>query len=345
MKTMKAAVVHSFGQPLQIEEVPVPEVTAGQVLVKVVASGVCHTDLHAAEGDWPVKPSLPFIPGHEGVGYVAALGAGVKGIKEGDRVGVPWLHTACGHCEHCITGWETLCDEQQMTGYTVNGGYAEYVLADPNYVGQLPANIGFSEIAPVLCAGVTVYKGLKVLDCKPGDWVAISGVGGLGHLAVQYARAMGFHVIAVDVDDAKLALAKHLGAEMTINALTQDPVLEVQRALRGAHGVLVTAVSRSAFAQALGMLHKRGTMSLVGLPPGDFALPIFDVVLNAKTVRGSIVGTRKDLQEALAFAGDGLVHTTFTEDSLDHINTVLGRMKRGEIEGRVVMRIGDEVLA
>ncbi|GAA0749980.1 zinc-dependent alcohol dehydrogenase [Ideonella azotifigens] len=344
MKTMKAAVVHSFGQPLQIEEVPVPEVTAGQVLVKVVASGVCHTDLHAAEGDWPVKPSLPFIPGHEGVGYVAALGAGVKGIKEGDRVGVPWLHTACGHCEHCITGWETLCDEQQMTGYTVNGGYAEYVLADPNYVGHLPANIGFSEIAPVLCAGVTVYKGLKVLDCKPGDWVAISGVGGLGHLAVQYARAMGFHVIAVDVDDAKLALAKHLGAEMTINALTQDPVLEVQRALRGAHGVLVTAVSRSAFAQALGMLHKRGTMSLVGLPPGDFALPIFDVVLNAKTVRGSIVGTRKDLQEALAFAGDGLVHTTFTEDSLDHINTVLGRMKRGEIEGRVVMRIGDEVL-
>ncbi|HSI51788.1 MAG TPA: zinc-dependent alcohol dehydrogenase [Ideonella sp.] len=343
MKTMKAAVVHSFGQPLQIEEVPVPEVTAGQVLVKVVASGVCHTDLHAAEGDWPVKPSLPFIPGHEGVGYVAALGAGVKGIKEGDRVGVPWLHTACGHCEHCITGWETLCDEQQMTGYTVNGGYAEYVLADPNYVGQLPANIGFSEIAPVLCAGVTVYKGLKVLDCKPGDWIAISGVGGLGHLAVQYARAMGFHVIAVDVDDAKLALARHLGAEMTINALTQDPVLEVQRALRGAHGVLVTAVSRSAFAQALGMLHKRGTMSLVGLPPGDFALPIFDVVLNAKTVRGSIVGTRKDLQEALAFAGDGLVHTTFTEDSLDHINTVLGRMKRGEIEGRVVMRIGDEI--
>jgi len=342
MPMMKAAVVHAFGKPLQIDEVPVPEVTPGQVLVKVIASGVCHTDLHAADGDWPVKPTLPFIPGHEGVGYVAATGAGVKGIKEGDRVGVPWLHTACGHCEHCITGWETLCDEQQMTGYTVNGGYAEYVLADPGYVGHLPANVGFGEIAPVLCAGVTVYKGLKVLDCKPGDWVAISGIGGLGHFAVQYAKAMGFHVIAVDIDDAKLELAARLGADMTINAHTQDPVREVQRAIRGAHGVLVTAVSRSAFSQALAMLHKRGTLSLVGLPPGDFALPIFDVVLNAKTVRGSIVGTRKDLQEALAFAGEGKVHTIFTEDRLDNINAVFARLKRGDIEGRIVMRIGDD---
>ncbi len=343
MKMMKAAVVHTFGQPLQIESVPIPEVLDGQVLVKVVASGVCHTDLHAANGDWPVKPTLPFIPGHEGVGYVVALGAGVKGVKEGDRVGVPWLHTACGRCEHCITGWETLCDEQQMTGYTVNGGYAEYVLADPGYVGQLPANVGFAEIAPVLCAGVTVYKGLKVLDCKPGDWVAISGIGGLGHFAVQYAKAMGFHVIAVDIDDAKLALATRLGADMVVNAKSQDPAVEVQRAIRGAHGVLVTAASRTAFSQALAMLHKRGTMSMVGLPPGDFALPIFDMVLNAKTVRGSIVGTRKDLQEALAFAGEGKVHTTYSEEKLDNINAVFARMSKGEIDGRVIMRIADDV--
>ena len=340
MPLMKAAVVHEFGRPLEIEEVPVPEVPPGQILVKVVASGVCHTDLHAADGDWPVKPTLPFIPGHEGVGFVAAVGAGVKRVREGDRVGVPWLHTACGHCEHCMTGWETLCDEQQMTGYTVNGGYAEYVLADPGYVGLLPGNVGFSEIAPVLCAGVTVYKGLKVLECKPGDWVAISGIGGLGHMAVQYAKAMGFHVIAVDVDAAKLDLATRLGADMVVNAQTQDPAVEVQRALKGAHGVLVTAVSRSAFSQGLGMLHKRGTLSLVGLPPGDFPLPIFDVVLGAKTVRGSIVGTRMDLQEALAFAGEGKVHTTFTEDRLDNINRVFGRMKQGDIEGRVVLRIG-----
>ncbi|KAF1855614.1 hypothetical protein Lal_00008645 [Lupinus albus] len=336
---MKAAVVHEFGKPLVIEEVPVPEVPPGQVLVKVVASGVCHTDLHAADGDWPVKPSLPFIPGHEGVGYVAAVGAGVTHVKEGDRVGVPWLHTACGHCEHCITGWETLCDSQQMTGYTVNGGYAEYVLADPGYVGKLPDTLEFAPAAPVLCAGVTVYKGLKVLECKPGDWVAISGIGGLGHMAVQYAKAMGFHVIAVDVADEKLALAKTLGADVTLNAAQVDPVAEIQKQIKGAHGILVTAVSRSAFSQALGMLHKHGTMSLVGLPPGDFGLPIFDVVLNAKTVRGSIVGTRKDLEEALAFAGEGKVKTHYSTDRIENINDIFGRMKAGHIDGRIVLNI------
>src|SRR6185369_6248356 len=252
MPKMKAAVVHAFGKPLAIEEVPVPEVARDRVLMKVAACGVCHTDLHAAEGDWPVKPPLPFIPGHEGVGYVAKVGAGVSWVKEGDRVGVPWLHTACGHCEYCITGWETLCDSQQMTGYTVNGGYAEYVLADPGYVGKLPDNLEFAPAAPVLCAGVTVYKGLKVLDCKPGDWVVISGIGGLGHMAVQYARAMGFHVIAVDVSEEKLALARSLGVAETINAMTDDPVERVQQNIRGAHGVLVTAVSRSAFSHAIG---------------------------------------------------------------------------------------------
>ncbi|WP_412478192.1 alcohol dehydrogenase AdhP [Azonexus sp. IMCC34839] len=336
---MKAAVVHAYGQPLVIEEVAIPDVPPGKILVKIEASGVCHTDLHAADGDWPVKPPLPFIPGHEGVGYVAKVGAGVTWVKEGDRVGVPWLHTACGHCEHCITGWETLCDEQQMTGYTVNGGYAEYVLADPAYVGKLPGNLEFAPAAPVLCAGVTVYKGLKGLDCKPGDWVVVSGIGGLGHMAVQYAKAMGFHVIAVDVADDKLALATSLGADEVINAMTQDPVQLVQQNIRGAHGVLVTAVSRTAFGQAVGMLHKRGTMSLVGLPPGDFDLPIFDVVLNAKTVRGSIVGTRKDLQEALEFAGEGKVKSHYSMDTLDNINDIFGRMKAGQIDGRIVVTV------
>ncbi|TIV93830.1 MAG: zinc-dependent alcohol dehydrogenase, partial [Mesorhizobium sp.] len=190
-KTMKAAVVRQFGKPLVIEEVQVPTPGAGQILVKIAATGVCHTDLHAAEGDWPVKPKPPFIPGHEGVGHVVAVGSGVKHVKEGDRVGVPWLYTACGHCRHCLGGWETLCEEQQNTGYSVNGSFAEYVLADPDYVGHLPGNISFTEIAPILCAGVTVYKGLKVTDTKPGEWVVISGIGGLGHLAVQYAKAMG----------------------------------------------------------------------------------------------------------------------------------------------------------
>ncbi|AZO16402.1 alcohol dehydrogenase AdhP [Mesorhizobium sp. M2A.F.Ca.ET.043.05.1.1] len=336
-KTMKAAVVRQFGKPLVIEEVQVPTPGAGQILVKIAATGVCHTDLHAAEGDWPVKPRPPFIPGHEGVGHVVAVGSGVKHVKEGDRVGVPWLYTACGHCRHCLGGWETLCEEQQNTGYSVNGSFAEYVLADPDYVGHLPGNISFTEIAPILCAGVTVYKGLKVTDTKPGDWVVISGIGGLGHLAVQYAKAMGLNVIAVDIDDAKLDLAKRLGAALAVNARQADPAAFVKKEVGGAQGVLVTAVSPKAFEQALGMVGRGGTVSLNGLPPGDFALSIFDTVLNGVTVRGSIVGTRLDLQEALDFAGDGKVKATIETERLENINDIFSRMHKGDIQGRIVI--------
>jgi propanol-preferring alcohol dehydrogenase len=338
-RKMRAAVVHEFGRPLRIEEVDVPEVRPGRILVKIEASGVCHTDLHAASGDWPVKPSLPFIPGHEGVGYVSAVGAGVTHVKEGDRVGVPWLHTACGHCKYCMSGWETLCGGQQNTGYSVNGGFAEYVLADPTFVGRLPEGLEFAAAAPILCAGVTVYKGLKETDTRPGDTVVVSGIGGLGHLAVQYAKAMGLHVIGVDIADDKLQLAREMGADLAINAATQDAVAEVQRACGGADGVLVTAVSPKAFEQAVAMLGKRGTMSLVGLPPGTFPLSIFDTVLNRKTIRGSIVGTRLDLVEALQFAGEGKVACHYSTDKLEHINAIFERMRAGKIDGRVVLTV------
>jgi propanol-preferring alcohol dehydrogenase len=334
---MKAALVRQFGKPLVIEEVPVPRPGPGQIVVKIAATGVCHTDLHAANGDWPVKPKPPFIPGHEGAGQVVAVGTGVKNVKEGDRVGVPWLYTACGHCVHCLGGWETLCERQQNTGYSVNGSFAEYVLADPDYVGHLPANVGYVEIAPVLCAGVTVYKGLKLTDTRPGDWIAISGIGGLGHMAVQYAKAMGLNVVGVDIDDAKLNLAEKLGAAFTVNALKADPATAIKKEIGGAQGVLVTAVSPKAFQQALGMVCRGGTVSLTGLPPGDFPLSIFDTVLNGITVRGSIVGTRLDLQEALGFAGDGKVQATVSTASLDDINDVFARMQHGEIEGRIVL--------
>src|SRR5207344_2996610 len=228
-------------KPLTIDEVPVPEPGDGMIQVAIQASGVCHTDLHAAEGDWPVKPNPPFIPGHEGVGFVSGVGKGVRHVKEGDRVGVPWLYTTCGHCRHCLGGWETLCTEQLNTGYSVNGGFAEYVVADPSYIGHLPVDLPFAEVAPVLCAGVTVYKGLKVTDTKPGDWVVISGIGGLGHMAVQYAKAMGLNVIGVDVDDSKLDLAKKLGASLAVNARKADPVAFIKKEVGGAQGVLVTA--------------------------------------------------------------------------------------------------------
>ena len=336
-KTMKAAVVRAFGQPLVIEEVPVPRPGAGDVLVKIEACGVCHTDLHAAEGDWPVKPNPPFIPGHEGVGHVVAVGAGVDHVKEGDRVGIPWLYSACGYCEHCLGGWETLCESQQNTGYSVNGGFAQYALANAGYVGRLPAQIGFIEIAPVLCAGVTVYKGLKVTDTRPGDWVVISGVGGLGHMAVQYAKAMGLNVAAVDVDEDKLRLARQLGALVTVNAATTDPAAYLKKEIGGAHGALVTAVSPKAFEQAIGMVRRGGTVSLNGLPPGQFPLDIFGMVLNGITVRGSIVGTRLDLQESLDFAAMGKVKATVASDRLENINDIFARMHKGQIEGRIVL--------
>ena len=338
-KTMQAAIVREFGKPLIIEETAIPTPGPGQILVKIAATGVCHTDLHAVSGDWPVKPQPPFIPGHEGVGHVAAVGSGVKHVKEGDRVGVPWLYTACGHCRHCLAGWETLCEEQKNTGYSVNGSFAEYVIADPDYVGHLPGKVDFVEVAPVLCAGVTVYKGLKVTDTKPGDWVVISGIGGLGHMAVQYAKAMGLNVLAVDVDDSKLQLAKRLGAALAVNARTTDPVAFVKKTIRGARGVLVTAVSPKAFEQALNMADRGGTVALNGLPPGDFSLSIFDTVLNGITVRGSIVGTRLDLQEALDFANDGKVKATVEVAKLGNINGVFDRMRAGKIDGRIVLNM------
>ncbi|AXW88065.1 zinc-dependent alcohol dehydrogenase [Lonsdalea britannica] len=334
---MKAAVAKAFGQPLVIEQVPVPEVGPGQILVKIAATGVCHTDLHAVEGDWPVKPNPPFIPGHEGVGHVVKIGAGVTHLKEGDRVGVPWLYSACGHCDYCLDGWETLCEKQQNSGYSVNGSFAEYCLADANYVGILPDDVEFNEIAPILCAGVTVYKGLKMTDTKPGDWVVISGIGGLGHLAVQYAKAMGLNVAAVDIDDSKLAFAKRLGATVTVNAKSTDPVAYLKKEIGGAHGVLVTAVSPKAFEQAIGMARRGGTIALNGLPPGKFDLSIFDMVLDGITVRGSIVGTRKDLQESLDFASKGKVKANIAVEPLENINDIFARMHAGKIEGRIVV--------
>lgn len=340
-RTMKAAVVKAFGQPLSLEEVPVPTPGAGEVLVKIVASGVCHTDLHAADGDWPIKPTPPFIPGHEGTGVVAALGPGVTGLKEGDPVGIAWLHDACGSCEYCITGWETLCGSQRNSGYGVNGSFAEYALGAAAYVGRLPDRPDFAALAPILCAGVTTYKGIRETDTRPGEWLVVSGVGGLGHMAVQYAKAMGLRIVAVDISDEKLALARASGADAAFDARSPTFISDViEQTGGGAHGVLVTAVSVPAFSQALKVVRRKGTISLVGLPPGEFPTPIFDVVLKRITIRGSIVGTRKDLAEALQFAADGRVKAHIHRTTLDKINDVFADMKRGNVDGRMVLDIG-----
>jgi len=336
---MRVALVEEFGKPLVFRDWDIPSPGPGQIVVKTEACGVCHTDLHAAQGDWPVRPTPPFIPGHEGVGRVWAVGAGVTTVKEGDRVGVPWLYSACGHCEYCLSAWETVCPQAQFGGYTKNGGFAEYILADPDYVARIPEGLSAREAAPLICAGVTSYKGIKVTEARPGEWIAISGIGGLGHLAVQYAKAMGLRVCAVDIDDAKLLHAKQLGAELLINAKSEaDPIATLKQGTDGgAHGVLITAPSLSAFKQGIAMTRRRGTCALVGLPPGEFPVPLFDVVASCITIRGSFVGTRADMAEALALAVQGKVKADIELQPLSAINSVFDRLQHGDVASRVVL--------
>ncbi len=339
---MQAAVVTAFKKPLEIQEWVIPTPGPGQILVKTEACGVCHTDLHAANGDWPLKPNPPFIPGHEAIGIVVAMGAGVTIVKEGDRVGVPWLYSACGHCEYCLSAWETVCDEAKFGGYTQNGGFAEYVLADPNYVAHIPKGLGPKEAAPLICAGITTYKGIKQTEARPGDWIAVSGCGGLGHLAIQYAKAMGLLVCGVDIEDSKLDHAKQLGADLVINAKTDDPAAILKKETGGgAHGVLITAPSLPAFKQGVAMTRKRGICVLVGLPPGTFPLEVFSLVASAITVRGSFVGTRKDMAECLDFAADGKVKADIELQPLASINTVFERLEHGDVASRVVLDFTD----
>jgi len=259
-------------------------------------------------------------------------------VKEGDRVGVPWLYSACGHCEFCLAAREPVCAEAQFGGYTKNGGFAEYIVADPNYVAHIPAHLAARDAAPLICAGITSYKGIKETQARPGEWVVVSGVGGLGHLGIQYAKAMGLHVCAVDIDDGKLAHAKRLGADAMVNAKDGDAIAAVRKATGGgAHGVLITAPSLGAFKQGVGMTRKCGTCVLVGLPPGEFPTPLFDVVANCITIRGSFVGNRRDMAEALAFAADGKVKADIELQPLSAINSVFHRLAHGDVPSRVVL--------
>ena len=333
---MKAAVVTAFHQPLAIEDRPIPEPGTGQVVVKIEASGLCHTDIHAANGDWPVKPSPPFVPGHEGVGTVTRVGAGVTRLQEGDRVAIPWLGWACGECEYCTSGWETLCEKQLNSGYGIDGGWAEYAVASAAYVGKVPAAIDAFEAAPLTCAGVTTYKAVKVSGARSSDLVAIFGVGGLGHLALQYALIAGAQVVAVDLFDEKLALARELGAAYTVNARNEDPAAAI-KALGGADAAISLAVSPKAFEQAYGSLRRGGTLVFVGLPADNFIqLPIFETVLNGTQVRGSIVGTRVDLQEVFDLHAAGKTEVVYEKRQLEQVNEAIKEVESGQVKARLV---------
>jgi len=336
---MKAAVVHSFTEPLRFEEVETPVPGAGDVLVRIEASGLCHTDIHAAHGDWPVKPTPPFIPGHEGVGIVEQLGAGVTRVAVGDRVAVPWLGYACGSCDHCVSGWETLCTEQRNTGYSVDGGFAEYVKASGDFVVRVPDGVDPLDAAPLTCAGVTTYKAVKVSGARSSDLVAVFGIGGLGHLAVQYARIAGASVVAVDLQDDKLALARELGAEFTVNAAKEDPAAVIQ-ALGGADAAIALAVAPKAFRTAYDSLRRGGTLVFVALPAENgVEIPIFETVLNGITIVGSIVGTRTDLREVFELHAAGRTRVIREERPLAEVNEAIADVEAGRVPARVVFEL------
>ena len=335
-ETMTAAVVEDFTKPLVVKRVPKPVPGAHEILVRVETTGLCHTDIHAAHGDWPVKPRPPFIPGHEGIGIVEEVAPDVDDVAIGDRVAMPWLGYACGRCDYCVSGWETLCLQQRNTGYSIDGGFAEYVKADGRYVVKVPDGVDPVDAAPLTCAGVTTYKAIKVAGTRPSDLVAIFGVGGLGHLALQYARIAGGRVIAIDLHDEKLALAKDLGAEFTVNAAREDPVEAIQH-LGGADQAIALAVAPAAFQQAYGSLRRGGTLVFVALPPENTVeLPIFETVLNGITVVGSIVGTRVDLREVFELHAAGLTKVVSEVRPLESVNESIAEVEAGSVPARIV---------
>jgi propanol-preferring alcohol dehydrogenase len=336
---MKAAVVTDFHSPLEIQDLPIPEPGPGEVLVRIETSGLCHTDIHAAHGDWPVKPTPPFIPGHEGIGIIEKLGAGVITRAVGDRVAIAWLGYACGECRYCIGGWETLCLKQENSGYSVNGTFAEYALVPAAFATPVPDAISSFDGAPLTCAGVTTFKAIKVAGVVPGETVAIFGVGGLGHLALQYARIAGGFVIGVDIEDTKLAMATELGADHVINSRTSDPVSAIE-ALGGADVAVALAASSQVFDQAYRSLRRGGRLVCVALPADNAALtlPIFDTVINGKTVIGSIVGTRNDLADVFALHAAGRTKVIAVDRKIDEVNQAIDDVLAGRIPARVVFQ-------
>jgi alcohol dehydrogenase, propanol-preferring len=336
---MRACVVTSFGKKLAIQEIPVPEPGAGQVLVRIAASGLCHTDIHAARGDWPVKPALPFVPGHEGVGIVEQHGPGVTEVAVGDRVAIPWLGYTCGTCVHCVSGREPLCEAQKNTGFSVDGTHADYAVGYARHVVKVPDAVNSLEAAPLTCAGVTAYKAVKVSGARPTERAAIFGVGGLGHLAQQYAQIFGADAIAVDVTEDKLALARELGAAHTVNAARTDPVAAIH-AIGGADVAVVLAANAKVLGQAHASLRRGGRLVLVSLPKeSTMQLPIFATVACGLSVIGSVVGTRADLAEVFALHAAGRTRVKYEVRKLDSINQSIEDVLAGRVAARVVFQL------
>ncbi|WPK25093.1 hypothetical protein PUMCH_002395 [Australozyma saopauloensis] len=339
--TQKALIFETNGGPLLYKDIPVPVPKPNELLINVKYSGVCHTDLHAWKGDWPLATKLPLVGGHEGAGVVVAMGENVKGWKVGDYAGVKWLNSSCNSCEFCQTTCEPNCADADLSGYTHDGSFQQYATADAIHAARIPQGTDLAEISPILCAGITVYKALKTANLKAGQWVAISGAaGGLGSLAVQYAKAMGYRVVGIDGGADKAEFAKSLGAEAFVDFLTtKDVVKAVQDITNGGpHGVINVSVSERAMQQSVEYVRSTGTVVLVGLPAGaKVVAPVFESVVKSVNIRGSYVGNRADSAEAIDFFSRGLIKCPIKIVGLSELPEVYELMEQGKILGRYVV--------
>jgi alcohol dehydrogenase, propanol-preferring len=336
---MKAAVLREFRQPLFLENVDRPTPASEEVLIQVEACGACHSDVHVADGDWTqLTPIIkrPLILGHEIAGRVVEIGSQVGDLQLGDLVGVPWIHWSCGDCEFCRAGNENLCPGQKITGVTVDGGYAEFVKAPASHVLKIPGNLSPIEAAPLFCAGLTVYRALKKVEPLAGRRLAVFGIGGLGHLAVQLGKNFGAEVTAIDVSDAKLELARALGASDVLNVATTDVVKQLRRS-GGVHVALVSSGARAAYDMAFYCLRSTGILLVVGLPSENICFPPILMTAREIKIEASAVGTRQDLKEVLALAAAGKLHCQVESRPLSEVNQVLDDLRRGRSTGRIVL--------
>jgi propanol-preferring alcohol dehydrogenase len=340
-ETQKGVIFYEHSGKLEYKDLPVPTPKPNEILINVKYSGVCHTDLHAWHGDWPLPVKLPLVGGHEGAGVVVAKGSEVKNFEIGDYAGIKWLNGSCMSCELCEKGYESNCLQADLSGYTHDGSFQQYATADAVQAAKIPKGTDLAEVAPILCAGVTVYKALKTADLKPGEWVAISGAaGGLGSLAVQYAKAMGLRVLGIDGGEDKEKLFKSLGGEVFIDFKKTSNIVEaIQEATNGGpHGVINVSVAEAAISQSTEYVRPTGVVVLVGLPAGAVCKSeVFSHVVKSISIKGSYVGNRADTREAVDFFSRGLVKSPIKIVGLSELPEVYSLMEQGKILGRYVV--------
>lgn len=337
---MKAALIEQFNEPLVIRELPVPVPGRGEVIVKVHACGVCNGDVDAHRGNFPeiASPVLPRVPGHRGAGTIVSLGEEVTRFQVGDRVGVPLIHWSCGQCSFCFEGLQMLCSQVKLTGFQADGAYAEYVKADSRYVGRIPDGLDLDQAAHLTCTGVTAWGALKAANVHAGDWCVIFGLGAVGEYTLQYARSFGLRVIAVSAWDEALEIARTNGAELLINSNRHDPAVVIRNEIGGAHAAIVNSVQIKPFQQAFNALRPRGTLVGIGLPLDELPIPVFQMIVQEITVRGSFVGSRSDLEQAYAVALRDGIRVDTEVVSLDDVNDVYRQIRESKKPARMLLR-------